>query len=215
MLSLNKLEKVIELEEQLRAEYQGQLDEKTAELETLTNEKTALQAAVEGHQATIDKQLETITDLSGKAAANQKVEQRNRELHNRSDNLTAEVAELKKRIKTLQKDLAEERAETKALKQYDPIRMKKNLDSNKKKLAEKTKATDLLQKSLGEARTENTVLENKVKELEAKLAELEPAQDNEPGSEQAAGAEEQQPVAKKPEPKADQETTQHDEEAAA
>ncbi len=209
MLSLNKLEKVIELEEQLRAEYQGQLDEKTAQLETHSKEKAELQEAVEGHKATIEKQLETITDLSGKAAANQKVEQRNRELHNRADNLTAEVAELKKRIKTLQKDLASERDETKALKQYDPIRMKKNLDANKKKLAEKTKATDLLQKSLGEARTENAELDSKVKELEAKLAELEPTAEQD--SEQAAGQDEQQPVAQK----AGQETEQRDEEAAA
>ena len=57
--------------------------------------------------------------------------------------------------------------------------MKKNLDANKKKLAEKTKANDLLQKSLNKAKSENTELEHKVKELEAKLAEFEPGEESE------------------------------------
>jgi hypothetical protein len=69
-------------------------------------------------------------------------------LNQRSENLAEEVASQKKRLKTLQKDLAEERTELKALKQFDPAKMKKNLDANKKKLAEKTTANDLLQKSL-------------------------------------------------------------------
>jgi BMFP domain-containing protein YqiC len=51
--------------------------------------------------------------------------------------------------------------------------MKKNLDASKKKLAEKTAATDLLQKSLNKSKTENAELQHKVKELEARLAELE------------------------------------------
>jgi BMFP domain-containing protein YqiC len=47
--------------------------------------------------------------------------------------------------------------------------MRKNLDASKKKLAEKTTAADKLQKSLSEARSENSQLELKVKELEAQL----------------------------------------------
>lgn len=160
MLSVNKLEKVIELEEQLRAEYQGQLEEKTAEIDRLIGRQAEL-------QATIDKQLETISDLSGKATANQRVEQLNRELTNRAEKLQDEVTELKKRAKSLQKDLAEERTEHRALKQFDPARMKKNLDGTKKKLAEKTRANELLQRSLSKTRAENTELQHKVKELEA------------------------------------------------
>ena len=76
----------------------------------------------------------------------------------------------------MQKDLAEERAEIKTLKQFDPAKMKKNLDASKKKLAEKTTASDLLQKSLNKSKTENVELQAKVKELEAKLAELEPTE---------------------------------------
>ena len=55
--------------------------------------------------------------------------------------------------------------------------MKKNLDDNKKRLAEKTSAAEALQKSLGKTKTEKAELEMKVKELEARLAELEPKEE--------------------------------------
>jgi predicted RNase H-like nuclease (RuvC/YqgF family) len=62
-------------------------------------------------QATIDKQLETIQELTGKAGDTQKTEQRNRELHNRADNLRAEIAEKQKDNESLQKALKESRKE--------------------------------------------------------------------------------------------------------
>lgn len=186
MLSLKKLEKVIELEQRLRDDYQGQLDSKTAAIESHILKQSELQALIEGHRATIDQQLATITDLSTKASANQRVEQLNRELSNRGENLLAEVTELKKRLKALQRDLAAEREELKTMKQFDPARMKKNLDANKKKLADKTRAADLLQKSLNTTKSENTELQRKVNELEAKLAELEPEQESEQQDEEAA-----------------------------
>ena len=86
-------------------------------------------------------------------------------------------------MKSLQKDLAQERGEISTLKQFDPAKMKKNLDANKKKLAEKSTANDLLQKSLNKSKTENAELQRKVKELEAKLALLE---DTEEAQEAAA-----------------------------
>jgi ABC-type phosphate transport system auxiliary subunit len=158
MLSLNKLEKVIELEEQLRAEYQSQLDAKTAEIENHLRAKAELQANLDALQATVDKQLATIKEMSGAAAPNQRTEQLNRELTNRTEKLQDEVAELKKRTKSLQQDLVSERAENKTLKQYDPPRMKKNLDASKKKLADKTRANDTLQKSLNQVKAENSEL---------------------------------------------------------
>ena len=170
MLTANKLEKIMELEDNLRAEYQKQLDAKSAEIEQCNK-------ATEELKSTVAKQLQTITDLSEKANVNQRMEQLNRELSNRAEKLQDETAELKKRIKSLQKDLAEERTENKALKQFDPPRMKKNLDANKKKLAESQSANDLLQKSLNKTKGEKAELERKVKELEAKLAELEPEED--------------------------------------
>jgi len=166
MLTAKNLERLMELEDKLRAEYQVQLDAKSAEIDQFNKKQ-------EEQQTVIDKQLETISTLSTQASKNQNLEQRNRELHSRSENLQEDVAKQKQRIKTLQKDLAEERTEIKTLKQFDAPKMKKNLDASKKKLAEKTTATDLLQKSLNKSRAENTELQAKQKELEAKLEELE------------------------------------------
>ena len=170
MLTVNKLEKIIELEDKLRAEYQDKLDTATTQVEQHRKE---LAEQREQLQATIDQQLETIHELSSKTTASQQVEQRNRELSNRSENLQEEVATLKQRVKTLQKDLAKEREQVKALTQFDPARMKKNLDANKKKLAEKTRANELLQKSLKESRNENAAMQQKLKEMESQLATLE------------------------------------------
>lgn len=169
MLTINKLEKIIELEDKLRGEYQEKLDAAAAEVEQCKKELAEQAEKQAKLQGTIDQQLATIQDLSKKANSNQKVEQQNRELHNRSENLQGEIATQKQRIKALQKDLAKEREELKTLSQYDPARMKTNLDANKKKLAEKTKANELLQKSLKEARNEKAELQREVDELKGKL----------------------------------------------
>jgi chromosome segregation ATPase len=160
----------MELEDRLRSEYQAQLDAKS---DIIEQGKKAL----EEQKAVIAKQLEQITEMSSQRSASKNLEQQNRELNNRADNLTEKVATQKQQLKALQKDLAEERAEIKSLKQFDPIKMKKNLDSGKKKLAEKTAANDLLQKSLSKVKNEKAELEVKVKELEAQLAELQPSED--------------------------------------
>lgn len=182
MLTANKLEKIMELEENLRGEYQEKLDTKDAEIERIKQEMSELRETLQG---TIDTQLETISDLSKKAGSTQKTEQQNRELFNRSENMKEEVAAQKKRLKTLQNDLAREREELKALKQFDPAKMKKNLDANKKKLAEKTTANETLQKSMSKLKGENAELQSKIKELESKLAELEPAEEPEEEAEAA------------------------------
>ena len=61
-LSLNKLEKLIELETQLRGEYQRQLDDKDATIAELKNDKTALAAKMAELEKTISTQLATIKD---------------------------------------------------------------------------------------------------------------------------------------------------------
>ena len=186
-LTLNKLEKLIEVENKLRGEYQQQLDAKDATIAQLNSDKATLESKLSELEATIATQLATITDLSGKSGNNQALEQRNRELHNRSENMKEEVATVKSRIKALQKDLATERTELAELKKYDPQRLRKNLDASKKKLAEKTTAADKLQKLLNQARTENNQLEQKVKELEAQLEALKPEDSaQEESAEQAA-----------------------------
>ena len=169
-LTLNKLEKLIELETQLRGEYQQQLDSKDVSIAQLTVDKTGLEAQISEREKTIATQLVTITEFSSNSKDIQVLEQRNRELHNRSDKMKDEVATVKSRVKELQKDLAAERAELAELKKYDPQRLRKNLDASKKKLADKTAAADKLQKSLNQARAENTQLEQKVQDLEAQVA---------------------------------------------
>ena len=52
------------------------------------------------------------------------------------------------------------------------------LDDNKKRLAEKTSAAEVLQKSLAKTKAENAELLKKVAELEARVAELEPVVDD-------------------------------------
>ena len=179
MLTTKNLEKLIELEDKLRTEYQSQLDAKTAEIDTLTKEK-------EQQKERLDTQLKEISTLSTSATANKHTEQLNRELTSRGENLQDEVTTLKKRVKSLQKDLAQERDELKALKQFDPKKMKKNLDANKKKLAEKTKSADALQKSLAKSKSECAEQKRAIEELEAKLTELETDLDDDENSEAEA-----------------------------
>ena len=187
-LTLNKLEKLIEMETQIRAEYQPQLEEKEAAISQLTSDKTALEGKVAELEKIIATQLATITELSSKSKDTQSLEQRNRELHNRSENMREEVASVKSRIKALQKDLVSERAELAELKKYDPPRLRKNLDASKKKLADKTKAADKLQKSLNQVRSENTELEQKVKDLEAQLETINAGKESQTEEGQQAAA---------------------------
>ena len=186
MLTASKLEQIIELENNLKDQYQVKLDAQASEMAGHIADKETFIKKNEEQQAVIAKQLEQITLLSKEATANKKVEQQNREITNRAEKLQEDFTEMKKRVKSLQKDLASEREELKALKQFDPAKMKKNLDAAKKKAAEKQAATDLLQKSLSKTKNEKAELELKVKELEAKLAELEPAEETEEEKESVA-----------------------------
>jgi hypothetical protein len=188
MLTAKNLERVMELEDKLRTEYQVQLDAKSAEIELATKKQVE-------QKVVIDKQLEKISTLSTEATANKRTEQLNRELGQRSENLQEEVATQKKRNKSLQKDLAAERAEVKTLKQFDPAKMKKNLDASKKKLTEKTTATDLLQKSLNKSKSENAELQQKIQELEASLEEVENSKESEAAPEEVENGKESEQAA--------------------
>jgi chromosome segregation ATPase len=173
VLTATKLEQFLEIENNLRSEFQAKLDSKSAELARCQQELATQRQQL---QATIDKQIETIGELSAKATTNHRIEQLNRELTNRSENLQEEVSTLKTRAKALQKDLGEAREQIKVLTQYDPARMKKNLEASKKRLAEQTSANELLQKSLSKTKAENLELQRKVKELEDKVSRLEAAE---------------------------------------
>ena len=187
-LTLSKLENRTELETQLRGEDQQQLDDTDVSMAERSVDKTTLEAQIAEREKTIATQLATITEFSSKSKDIQAVEQRNRELHNRSDKMKDEVATVKSRIKELQKDLAAERAELAELKKYDPQRLRKNLDASKKKLADKTAAADKLQKSLNQTRAENTQLEQKVKDLEAQVASVDTEQNDQAENDKQAAA---------------------------
>ena len=64
--------------------------------------------------------------------------------------------------------------------------MRKDLNASKKRLAEKTTAADKLQKSLSEARSENSQLELEMKELEAQLEKTNDTQGDQAPDEQEA-----------------------------
>lgn len=166
MLAAKRLEVMIELEENLKAQYQVQLDAKDAEIARITKEN-------DDYKAAIAKQLEQLQSLSTEAGANKKLEQQNRELHQRCENLKADLEQQKLRNKSLQKDLDSERATLTELKKLDPDKMKKNLDATKKKLAERTASNELLEKNIKRTKTENTELQSTIKTLEAKVASLE------------------------------------------
>ena len=172
MLTAKNLERMMELEAKLKAEYQTQIDAKSAELDSKSAEIESAKTAKGEQKAVIAKQLEQIQTLTTEAGSHKKMEQRNRELHQRCENLQEDITKQKTRTKTLQKDLAEERTEIATLKQFDPAKMKKNLDASKEKAVEKATAADLLQKSLNKSKAEISELKNTVKELEAKLAEF-------------------------------------------
>lgn len=170
MLAAKRLEAMIEFEENIKAQHQAQIDAKNAEIARLARENDEQKTA-------LAKQLEQIKSLSVEVGANKKLEQQNRELHQRCENLKEDIDKQKQRTKSLQKDLERERAELAELKKFDPAKMKQNLDASKKKLAERTASNDLLQKHLNKARAENTELQATVKALETKLAELEATED--------------------------------------
>lgn len=172
MLAIKNLENLIKIENDLKGQYETKLNKQLAQINDGVEKIQAL-------ESTVAKQQENILELSATAAEKKRIEQTNRELNNRATNLLDETESQKQRIKGLQKDLAEERAEVKKLKQFDADKLKKNLAANKKKLAEKTAGADLLQKSLTKSKSENSEFQREINELKAKLEELAPAEEEE------------------------------------
>lgn len=173
MLAVKNLERLIEIEADLKAQYETKLGAKADETAEAIKKQDELQAVIDKQRLTIEKQLQQIKELSETKTESSRTEQLNRELTSRATKLQEEVDSQKKRIKTLQKDLAAERDELKGLKQFDVQKMKSNMAANKKKLSEKVAANDLLQKSYNKAKKENQELTQKVKELEEKAESTE------------------------------------------
>jgi len=190
MLAVKNLERLIEIEADLKSQYQTKLDEKDVKIESAVKQQEELKATIEKLEATIAQQLDQIKTLSSNSSNAKRLEQQNRELTARATRLQEEVESQKKRNRTMQKDLAAEREELKALKQFDPKKMKKNLDASKKKQAEQQAANDLLQKTNNKLKKETAEYKKKVEELEAKVTEYESKNEEEKtDSEKAAATE--------------------------
>lgn len=167
MLAVRNLEKLIEIEADLKSQYQAELNSKSTQIAKGLEKQEELKASNAKLKASIAEQLEQIKTLSASTSDHKRTEQLNREINARATKLQEESDTQKQRIKTLQKDLAVEREELKALKHLDPQKMKKGLDASKTKLAEKTAANELLQKQYSKFKRENEELKKKVEEFEA------------------------------------------------
>ena len=170
MLAVKNLERLIEIEADPKAQYEVKLNNKSSEIAKAAEQQDALKAKLAKQKETLASQQKQISQLLSAADESSRIEQLNRELESRNTKLQDEVSQQKKRIKSLQKDLAVEREELKSLKQLDAQKLKQNLDANKKKLAEKTSANELLQKNYNNFKKENDALTKKVAELEEKVA---------------------------------------------
>ncbi|MGB5326415.1 MAG: hypothetical protein WBN40_13470 [Pseudomonadales bacterium] len=190
MLAVKNLERLMEIEADLKAQWEAKLAARDAEIEKVGQLKEKLEAKLEKQRNTLAEQQQKITELSAAASDTSRIEQLNRELDSRAARLQEEAAAQKKRIKTLQRELAAEREELKSLKQFDAQKLKKNLDANKKKLAENISANDLLQKS-------NNKLKKEVEEMRARLKTLESTVESETGDEAGDAPGKDQPGKKK------------------
>ncbi len=167
MASADQLEALINLEFDLKAQYEKKL---TAEQYKIS-EHVETQAKL---QATIAQQAATIGELKAGGAAMKRLEQENREHKNRAENIKNEFDALRSKAKTSQKELVLLKTEVKNLKQLDAKKLKKNLVETKKKLEEQRTANELLSKNIQKYKQENHDHVNNVAQLEKELEELKP-----------------------------------------
>ncbi|MEE8059633.1 MAG: hypothetical protein V3T17_17655 [Pseudomonadales bacterium] len=164
----DQLEALIKLESDLKAQYEKKL---TAE-HYKNDDHVKTQAKL---QATIAQQAATISELKAGGTAMKRLEQENRELNNRAENIKNEFTALRDKAKAVQKELTELKVEIKNLKQLDAKKLKKNLVEAKKKLEEQRTANDLLNKNIQKYKQENYEHLNTITKLEQELEELKPA----------------------------------------
>ena len=167
MSAANNLEALIKLEQNLKSQYEEKLAAKTKKIEALENNQSA-------QKTTIEKQLAQITQMSAERSELKRVEQSNRELTNRTNNLQKELDNLRTKAKGTQKELIEAKASVKTLKQLDAEKLKKNLISTKGKLLEQRNANELLSKKNRELKVENNDLIRSKEELSKELEEAKP-----------------------------------------
>lgn len=182
MASADQLEALIKLESDLKSQYEKKLTAERYKTEEQLEAKAKL-------QSTIAQQAAEISALKAGGTDLKRIEQENRELKNRADNIKNEFESLRSKAKATGKEMIELKAELKQLKQLDAKKIKKNLVETKKKLEEQRTANDLLKKNTNKYKLENSEHLATIAKLEAELEALkaesgdeaaEPEQESEP-----------------------------------
>lgn len=169
MAAADQLEALIKLETDLKAQYEKKLTAEQYKIE----EHLETQAKL---QATIAKQAAEITSLKSGGNDLKRLEQENRELKSRAENIKNEFDAQRTKTKAAQKELIALKTEVKDLKQLDAKKLKKNLVDTKKKLEEQRTANNLLSQSNKKYKQENFDHLNTIANLEKELAALKPAE---------------------------------------
>ena len=172
MASAEQLEALIKLEGDLKSQYEKKITAERYKTEEQINAKAKL-------QATIAQQAAEINELKNGGTDIKRLEQENRELSNRSENIKKEFDTLRTKAKATQKELGTLKLEIKELKQLDAKKLKKNLVETKKKLEDQRKANDLLTKSNKEYKQESHQHQNTIANLEKELEKLKPKEKTE------------------------------------
>lgn len=170
MASAEQLEALINLESNLKAQYEKKITAERYKTEEQLEAKAKLQATIAQQAAEINQLKSGGTDIK-------RLEQENRELTNRSENIKNEFDALRAKNKAAQKELGNLKSEVKDLKQLDAKKLKKNLVETKKKLEEQRKANELLSKSNKEYKQESYEHQSTIAKLEAELEALKPAEE--------------------------------------
>lgn len=169
MLAAKNLERLLEIEAELKEQYEDKLKAKDEEIAAEVAKQEGLQAVIDKQKESLKRQQEEIVSLRSVDNDTKRIEQLNRELNSRTLKLQEELEGQKKKNKSIQKETQADREMLKELKQYDVKKMKKNLDQNKKKVAELNASNASLQKNYNKFKAENVELKDKAKSLQAEL----------------------------------------------
>ncbi|MGK0501003.1 MAG: chromosome segregation ATPase [Oceanicoccus sp.] len=167
MAAAEQLEALIKLELDLKSQYEKKMTAERYKIDALNETQTKL-------QATISQQAADINTLTKGGGDVKRLEQENREISNRADNIKNEFDAQRNKVKAAQKELISLKSEVKELKQFDAKKLKKNLVETKKKLEEQRKANELFSKSNRELKQESFEQKNSIEQLEKELEELKP-----------------------------------------
>ncbi len=181
MASAEQLEALINLEANLKSQYESKLTAEQYKNEAHLETQTKLQAK-------IVEQAGEITQLKSGGGDLKRLEQENREISNRAENIKNEFEAQRNKTKIANKELIALKSEIKELKQLDAKKLKKNLVETKKKLEEQRTANGLLSTSNKKHKQESFENQNTIEKLEQELEELKPAETDD--SEETAEAEE-------------------------